>query len=157
MTICWQFDDGSSVTSTSYLWHRFHIQNPSLDGVGSGADNINCHEKLKQRGGNTAAKQRQRRREQHICMGVVHAGYNHIQFILPNRFVTKGNIMGKRGETGNPVCGHKAVHVWCVRLSHGLATLLRKKKCADSLKVVLQITEVFQQRCGPSRVYFGAG
>ena len=43
-------------------------------------------------------------------------------FFFPTRFVTKGNIMGKRGETGTPVCGPKTVHVWCVRAAEPRAS-----------------------------------
>lgn len=31
------------------------------------------------------------------------------------------------------------------------------QKCADSLKVEIYITEVYQQRCGWARGYFGGG
>lgn len=38
-----------------------------------------------------------------------------------------------------------------------LAASVQMQKCADSLKVEIYITEVYQPRCGRARVYSGAG
>lgn len=73
-------------------------------------------------------------------------------FFFPTRFVTKGNIMGKRGETGTPVCGPKTVHVWCVRAAEP-----RASDAAAPAEMCWLLKGGVIDNYGLSGGYFGAG